>query len=322
MDQKQTIKVATTTGDIEINFYVTADSAVQIQHVTFTQNGQTIAHKSYAVERISGIHPYSLDIWRHYETVRRGHLVIRSGFGLCGCYNKYQPNSPPDPHRQESDTEHASGCVEIVRSLAAYYPDLLTPNFYRRAEYLLKDHDLGENEYGDHPDDGSQNRAEKDRSELISFALATAHLPAQLRQTLVADFIRFQDPLFPGHPRALAELVQLAKVVDKIEAILSATFYEKTGAAGDLFHKEEHYSTLTEQDRHFIREAGNDSSIVAGWLAHTVYEYHMYYGFPYLLDVVKAAVTDVRGAWFPWFDDFCERNQIPDTHTTHPLLST
>lgn len=320
MDQKQTVKVVTSTGDIEVGFYVTAESAVATQHISISQNGTLIAQKSYPIERQNNTHPDSLKIWRRYECVRLGNLVVRSGFGLCGCYEDYHPDSPFNPHHQESDTEHASGCVELVRSFQAYYPELLTPELYRRAEYLLKDHDLGENEYGDRPDDGSQNRSEKNQAELIGFALAVARLPAKLRETAISDFICFQDPTFVGHPEKIAHFVQLAKVIDKFEAILSGAAYEKSGVPGNLLYKEQHYSKLTAQDRHFIQETDGDSSLVAGWLAHATHDYHTYYGFPYMLDIVKAAVIDIRGTWFPWFDDFCTRNHIPKNHTTHPLL--
>ena len=320
LDQKQSIKIVTSTGDIEVNFYVTVGSTVTTQHVVITQNDTPIAHQSYDLNYPTGIHPASLDIWRRYERVRLGNLVIRSGFGLCGCYEYYDPYALPNPRHQESDTEHASGCVELIRSLETYYPNLLTPELYRRAEHLLKDHDLGENEYGDRPDDGSQNRSEKNQAELTGFALASARLPANLRATAISDFICFQDPTFAGFPEEIAHLVQLAKVVDKSEAVLSAIAYEKSGAPGDLFYKEHHYDTLTDQDRHFIRETDGDSSIAADWLAHVVRDYHSYYGFPYVLDIVRAAIIDVRGSWFPWFNNFCERNHIPKKHTTHPLL--
>ena len=171
MDQKQSIKIVTSTGDIEVNFYVTVDSTVTTQHIVITQNGTPIAHHSYDLNYPTGIHPASLDIWRRYERVRLGNLVIRSGFGLCGCYEYYDPYALPNPRHQESDTEHASGCVELIRSLEAYYPDLLTPELYRRAKHLLKDHDLGENEYGDRPDDGSQNRSEKTRPSSLDLRL-------------------------------------------------------------------------------------------------------------------------------------------------------
>lgn len=320
MGQKQTIKIVTSAGDIEVNFYVTAGSAVETQHVSVLQNGHQITKRAYPIKQFANIHPNSLDIWRRYECIRLGNLVVRSGFGLCGCYENYHPDSPPNPRHPESDTEHASGCVELVRSLQAYYPELLTPELYHRAEHLLKDHDLGENEYGDRPDDGSQNRSEKDQAELVGFALAVARLPAALRETAISDFICFQDPTFTGYSEEVAHLVQLAKVIDKFEAILSGAVYEKSGAPGDLFYKEHHYSALTAQDRHFIQECHGDSSIVAGWLAHATHDYHAYYGFPYMLDVVKAAIIDIRGAWFPWFDEFCNHNHIPKGHTTHPLL--
>ena len=316
----QTIKIVTSTGNIEVNFFVTSESPA-IQHVVISQNGHTIAHETSPLESFAGVYFYSLHIWRRYEIVHRGNFITRSGFGLCGCYNEYQPDASPNYHRPESDTEHASGCVELLRSCEAYYPELLSPELYRRAEHLLKDHDLGENEYGDQPDDGSQNLTEKNRSELINFVLDVAHLPATTRATAISDFISFQYPSSPHNPTEIARLAQLAKVIDKLETILSGAYYEKFGSAGNLAHKQKYYSPLTAQDQYYIKECDQDSSILASWLAHAVHGYHTYYGFPYVFDIVKAAVIDIRGTWFPWFEDFCQRHHIPQEHVVHPFLS-
>lgn len=220
----QIIQINTSTGVTEVHFSDTPTA----QNIIIKKDNQTILETKRIIEPVTpDVHPISLDIWRRYEAVHLGNFIIRSGFGLCGCYDSYQPEI--NPRRQESDTEHASGCVELLRSLAAYYPNLLSPKLYHRAEHLLKDHDIGENNYGDHPDDGSQNRQEKDQAELANFILSTARLPANLRQTAVEDFIRFQDPFCAQHPKKLAQMAQLAKVVDKLEAILSSATYEKSG---------------------------------------------------------------------------------------------
>lgn len=313
----QIIQINTSTGVTEVHF---SDTSTATQSIVIRKNNRIILETEQIAEPIKdGIHPISLDIWRRYETVHLGNFVIRSGFGLCGCYDSYQPEM--NPRRQESDTEHASGCIEIMRSLAAYYPSLLSPKLYRRAEYLLKDHDIGENNYGDQPDDGSQNRQEKDQVELTSFVLATAKLPTDLRRTAIEDFIRFQDPLCKEHPKELAQMAQLAKVVDKLETILSGAIYEKSGFPGNLTYKRLYHSDITAQDRYFVHEAGDDPTILASWLAHATHGYHTYYGFPYVLDIVKAAVVDIRGEWFPWFRQFCQRHHIPDEHVVHPYLN-
>jgi len=272
--------------------------------------------------KISQIHPSSLKIWRRYETNHLGNYVIRSGLGFCGAYGpSYNPDAPPNFRRPESDTEHASGCVELMYCLQIFYPNLLTPELFYRAEHLLKNHDIGENHYGDRPDDGSQDKSEKDRIELKGFILAASYLPTSARTTAISDFVCFQNPLSPHHSPDVARLAQLARVVDKLEAILSGIAHEKLGVSGDMQYKEQHYTPLTDQDRHFIAEAGSDSSLVASWLTHATYDYHQYYGFPYVFDIVKAAVIDVRGTWFPWFNDFCKHNHIPENHIFHPLLS-
>lgn len=314
MSSTKTISIKNSSGIVQVQ--ISRDS------VSTSLNGKPLDSYSLPPQEINDlVHPASPKIWYRYEQFHSGHLVIRSGFGLYGVYGKsYSPLAPPDNRHPESDTEHAAGCVGLMHNLRLYYPELLPCYLYDRAEQLLVSHDLGEGAYGDRADDGSQDKAEKNRVELINFAVAAAHLPEPARTILIEDFIRFQDPLCPYYPLPIAQMIQLARTVDKFEAVLSGLTYEKAGIKGDLSYKAEHHSRITPQDTDFAAQAHNDTSLVGVWSAHIIHDYHMYYGFPYLLDVLKAAVIDVRGDWFPWFDEFCQLNQIPASHVTHPCV--
>lgn len=313
------IQVPSSRGLISVRFETERTGATMDRMIRLYVEGTEVGNKHVAYDLPAGVHHASVSTWRKYQDARQGNLVVRSGFGLCGCYDSYDQSAPLNPRHPESDTEHACGCIEIMKCLGWYYPMLLAPGYFGRAETLLKYHDTGENFYGDHPDDGSQNRDEKDFTELMELAATVADLPITEQRQLIEDFVHFQSPLFPNYPQNEAEMVQLARAVDKLETILSAAAYEKAGAGGTLVYKEQHSGGITGQDRYFIDEIG-DSSILASWLAHTVRDYHMYYGFPYVLDIVRAAVIDVRGEWFPWFDRFCESHQIPLENVVHPFL--
>lgn len=239
--EHQQLHFTTHLGAIDITFSTT-NSSPPVELVTITQDGQTIAETSYTLDLPPDIHPISSHIWRRYQSLHLGNFVIRSGFGLCGCYTHYDPSAPPSFNQPESDTEHASGCVELMRCLQAYYPHLLSAELFERAKNLLNDHDIGEVTYGDHPDDGSQIRAEKDQAELINFTCAAAHLPTHLRAQLISDFLAFQDPLSPKLAPQVAQFAQLAKVIDKCETILSAMLYESSGHPGDLHYKRQHFT--------------------------------------------------------------------------------
>ncbi len=261
----------------------------------------------------------SAAIWRFYLQMHQGNFVVRSGLGLYGCYQDYDPKAAPDPHHKESDTEHVAGCITLVRGLEIFYPKLLSPELFQRVQFLLQLHDIGENEYGDQPDDGTQDAAEKDRIELTNLVRATAYFPKTVRENIISDFIRFQNPCASTYPRDLMRVAQLARVIDKAEAILSGITYEKLGTGGDLMHKKSHYDKATAQDLHGFEMAQGDSSLAAVWSVHFVDKFHSYYGFSHLLGVIRAGITEVRGSWFPWFDSFCKTCNIPPSHLTPPL---
>lgn len=294
MTINQVISVRTSTGVIEVCYKHDPLTSLA-QEVTISINGVPLGSNQSKSPYPDGVLPSSVDIWQKYQHAHYGNFVVRNGFGLCGCYgNDYTYGDPPNYLRQESDTEHACGCVELINNLSYHYPALLSSYLYERAEILLKNHDLGENSCGDIPDDGNQDPSSKNRNELENFVAVALHLPVTIRQNLVADFIRFQDPLFPDYPPAISRMIQLAKAVDKIEAVLSAILREKLSHRGDLTFKNT-IGGISVRDQAYIDAIGS-STVVDVWLAHAVHQYHMCYGFPYLLDIVKAAVLEVRGA--------------------------
>lgn len=324
----QDVCVQTDHGSIKASF-IEAQLSNQIIYEATVQKDDSRTCTSQFVLPLPSSRPYahiypdSARIWRFYQQAHAGNFVNRSGFGACEVYgDDYQLGAPIDPHRIESTTEHASGCVAVLESLQWFYPQLLNNSGFERAKKLLRYHDLGENTYGDHMDDGSQNVDEKDWVELCSFASSIASLPAADREELIRDFIYFQNPTDSHIIRNidLWQYVQLARVIDKLEAILSATFYESMGASGSLEYKDKHHGLLTERDRQSIRDTDGDTSIVATWLAPVLKQYHTFYGFPYVFDIVRAAVCDIRGAWFPWFEKFCDQYRIPPEHIIHPYL--
>lgn len=317
----QKVLASTDHGDIKVSF-VDGQHQSKLIHDTIITINDEIIDRSTHLHLANDIHPTSFKIFDFYRHVHRGNFVIRSGFGACGCYGpSYQLRSPHNPHKPESDTEHAAGCTLLLQCLRWFYPDLLSLDDYACAENLLRLHDIGENDIGDQMDDGSQDTATKDRDELSSFASAITYLPPIVRERLIRDFVYFQNPLDTRIPKVSIHRIQLARTIDKLEAILSGVIYEAKGAAGTLDHKNSHYGLLTERDRQSIQITNGDSSIIATWLTQVVLHYHTYYGFPYVLDIVKAAVFDIRGSWFPWFDDFCKQHQIPAEHIAHPELS-
>lgn len=267
----------------------------------------------------NSVHPNSVNIWQRYEYVHRTNFVIRSGFARCGCYGTSFRQSYLNGHdyfRPESVTEHANGCLEILHCLESFYPKLLSKDEYHRAWFLLKDHDNGEIIVNDQPDNGTQD-ANKHEREWQAFEQSVQYFPDNVAFALKRDFSAFQQPLMP-FPNELNRLAQLARVIDKNEALLSGLFYEAYGTPGDLCHHKS-IEQLSESDQVFIRQTGS-TKLVDVFTAHVLRDYHMYYSFPYVFDIVRAGVIAVRKQWFDWIDDFCANHQIPPEYIVHPLL--
>ncbi len=313
----QDFAIRTSKGVIRVQLDCTSSQ----RYYAFSINDSTPIDDRDKIKATPDTHPNSRKIWDLYRETHDGNMVIRSGLGLCGCYENYDPAKGVDTHFPESVTAHVNGCLTIAQSLRMFYPYLLTPDGFQRLELLLKYHDIGENVYHDQPDDGSQDTFEKDQIELSSFIETVMVLPDQIRNCLIKDFIHFQDARYNySADSSRFKLIQLAKVIDKFEAILSGLCYERFGIIGDLAYKDQHYGQLTSQDRYFINEIGGDSTLVSSWFAHTLHDYHEFYGFPFVLDILRVGVHEVRGQWFSWFDDFCKRHHIPDADIKLPSL--
>lgn len=311
--ENQSIKIMTDIGEICVQMKTELSCDAYTYTVEVKSPDHPISdHQTNSIRLADNISVPSALIWQHYQLAHRGNLVIRSGFGLLGCYGDLYQQAIAEhnlPRRPESDTEHASGCVELVKSFASHYPDLLPPNSYRRAENLMKYHDIGENQYGDRPDDGTQNKREKDYSELLGFASTAALLDPNERKVLIEDFIRFQHPLSKNFTDEERQLAQFARLIDKGETILSGLIYEKNGHGG-TFRKKAHWHTISEQDKFYLQHTGGDDSLVSVWSAHFIHKYHNYQYFEQIFEVLKAAVIDVRGEWFPWYENFCAEFDI------------
>ncbi len=314
---QQIVRTPTDRGLITVTFTDEQTQNEIVDH-TIVQIGDTVTPVSRNIAPDS-IHPASAKIWRFYRAVHEGNFTPRIGYEACGCNGDIllDIKAPRDYRRIESATEHASGCVALLEGLNQHH-QLLAPDDYERTRQLLTLHDLGENLYGDHFDDGSQDSAEKNKVELSYFASAISSLPPAARAERLQDFLYFQDPTDSHIPESARPRIQLATIIDKLEATLSSLIYEAHGAGGRLSYKKAYCGRLTSRDYWSIDEADGDDSIVATWLIPVIFYKHDYYGFPYVFDVVKTAVIDVRGAWFPWFDQFCKRHQIPPEHINYP----
>lgn len=282
-----------------------------------------MAHRQQDAGLIPEVCPQSTKMWQLYKQARHGNLVVRSGLGLCGCYDDYDPNAAPNPRHVESVTEHASGCITLAQGLVNNYQEILPAQLHSRLTFLLRYHDIGENSYADRPDDGSQNVSEKEAVELAEFAMLTLNFTSTFRETAIKDFAQFLDAktAYDSNDQECFRVGQLARLIDKFEAVLSGVFYEKNGIQGDLKNKQLNYGPLTDQDQYYVDATGGASALVDVWSAHLVCGYYQFQDFPYLLDVLRAAVIDTRGLWFPWFDEFCAKHHIPESSIQKPSRS-
>ena len=275
-------------------------------------------------------------VWRSLVIQRLQDLTIRSGMVFCGVYpNSTVPEHPPANYDAsgriaysgigcdipETVTHHVRSCIAFTRLLSNEFPVLFKPNIVATRDNMIslfEYHDGDEPFFGDMPDDGSQDKKSKDERELQTFLRNIAYLSDEnLKANLVKAFVHFQyctplHALYPGWTARDRDIAQLTRLIDKTDAILSTLLAERTGHAGRLNHKAHHYGSITDDDAYYTQLCGTDR-IADAWMAHFLHNYHDYYGFRVILSVIHAAVLEVRGNWYPWWDNVCKTFGINPT---------
>lgn len=268
-------------------------------------------------------------VWRGLVTQRLQDLTIRSGVAYCGVYPGTKiPEYPPANYDAsgritytgtgcdipETVTHHVRSCIALTRLLSNEFPTLFAPDPLTARDNIIslfEHHDGDEPFSGDAPDDGSQDKRTKNYRELQTFIRNIAYLSdSNLKARLIKAFVHFQyctppHALYRGWTAQERDTAQLTRLIDKADAVFSTLLAERTGHAGRLAYKAHHYGNVTDDDAHYIELCGTDR-IADTWAAHFLYSYHSYYGFREILSVLHAAVLEVRGTWYPWWDDVCK----------------
>lgn len=236
-------------------------------------------------------------VWQDYKEVRKGDSVIRSGFGLYGAY-PYVPNEIPF-NRPESVSEHTRGMIELIFGINRYFPEIFKTEELVRAIRVAHYHDLGENELGDLPDDGSYDRKTKDFIEYQHVLSCSEAWPDRLE--FMTDYVAFQFPessTLSKEQRLFAENLRLC---DKLDAVLKGLFYELRGVKGSMEMRKKRYGVLYEREIRLAKEIGTDEMSDI-WAAYFIEAHQHFQNFPLFLKILRAAVVDVRGADFPWLE--------------------
>lgn len=232
-------------------------------------------------------------VWQLYKTAKEGQATtIRSGYGLCGVY-PYDKNRPRDFNRSESDAEHVFGCIILATNIMELYPYIIPMDDRYKVLQCLAIHELGENEGGDIPDDGTRDEQKKDAEELeyVKKYLSNWH-EVHANQVLSA-FIEMQQKS--------TELGRFIYCIDKTEALLQNLIYESEGRPATFSAKLESTGFLSDRDREEMKIADSDKTS-DGWAWGFRNRYGNIEYFDIFFNIVRAAVCDVRGKDFDWLD--------------------
>jgi len=279
-------------------------------------------------------------------------LVIRSGVTLCGAYPEAYGISPmaevaillPDnsfrytghgTKHPETNSMHAFGCINLLYLLTDEFPRLFLREGHSveiglydrdllrardRLARLFAYHDSSESFSGDVPDDGSCPAKDKKALDLKYFLENVKCLEPEVREQLICDFVNFQYPTATGLYKFQSDydrkLIQIAKLIDKLDAVLVTLKDELEGHPGFLSEKKKNYGSITKQDQSYIDLCGT-SAIADCWAAHFAVDYHEFYGFDVMMNILYVAVMETRGEWYCWWDKLCQ--MYPTIKFTPPL---
>lgn len=244
-------------------------------------------------------------IWQGYKIFASASFVERSGHQLVGLADPVEAgesNVAMFRRRGESVLEHCAKTAYLLLALLSHFPGLfdsenvlggkIPADTWMLVTTMLT-HDIGELATGDIPDDGNAAHDTKDEIERRFYCKEMAPMFSWNDSVYLREsYIDFQErKTFVG---------QLLYCLDKLEAILGLLLLEEQEARGFIDNKP--FPTM--QDEHYRFLTGTPNAIDC-WAAHTKDRVK---DFPakatrHIFGILRAAVMDVRGEWFAWWDN-------------------
>lgn len=238
-------------------------------------------------------------VWQLYKTAKEGQTTtIRSGCGLHGIY-PYDKNHPHDFTRSESDAEHVFGCIILAMNIMEVFPYLIPVERRYKVIQCLAVHELGENDTGDVPDDGTRDDAKKDADEFEYVREYLSHWGLDSMESANAQQIL---KVFREMQEKSTELGRFIYCVDKTEAILQNLIYETEGRTGSFEVKKKFVKEMSERDRMEV-EATKSDKVADNWAYGFYIRYRNLEYFDIFFSIIRAAAKDVRGEDFKWLDN-------------------
>lgn len=248
----------------------------------------------------------SYHIWQTYANTRKQDYVLRVGFINYGCHN--DDSHAEEYSRAESVAEHTLGTMTLIDLMEMFYPDEVSPKIYARCKRLMRFHDLGETTAGDTPDNGTRNKAAVNLAECACLTENISHLPDEVRSDILQDF-----EIFNESPQNLAgeelKVHEICKLVDKTDAILRGLVYEQHHHCGHYANVPEGTGSKRESE---YAKITNSDKLVDIFFAGFIKDYHYYSFFPIFLDIIRAAIIDVRRKWYDNWDEIVTKLGISD----------
>lgn len=248
----------------------------------------------------------SCHIWQTYANTRKQDYILRVGFTNYGCHS--DDSHAEDYSRAESVTEHTLGTMTLIELMEIFYPDEGSPEIYARCKRLMRFHDLGETAAGDTPDNGTRDKAATNLAECACLTKNILHLPDKARTDILRDF-----EIFNESPQKLAgeelKVHELCKLADKTDAILRGLVYEQHQHCGHYSNAPEGTGSKRESE---YEKVMNSDKLVDIFLAGFIKDYHQYSYFPIFLDIIRAAIIDVRSKWYDNWEEIITKLGISD----------
>lgn len=248
----------------------------------------------------------SCHIWQTYANTRKQDYILRVGFTNYGCHS--DDNHAEDYSRAESVAEHTLGTMTLIELMEMFYPDEGSPEIYARCKRLMRFHDLGETTAGDTPDNGTRDKAAINLAEYTCLNENILHLPNDVKKAILSDF-----DIFNGSPKELTgedlKVHELCKLADKTDAILRGLVYEQHHHCGHYANVPEGTGSKRESE---YEKVMNSDKLVDIFFAGFIKDYHQYSYFPIFLDIIRAAIIDVRRKWYDNWEEIVTKLGISD----------
>ncbi len=253
-------------------------------------------------------------IWEGYKLYKLSNTVNRAGFRLTGAYGTVHEIGAFSDIPVDTVLSHSAGMCKLISLISCHFPKVIRPDELFSYTFLAENHDIGELGGGDLPDDGT-------RDKITTNAGEREIIESYLYRAYPREIARYGLKLYDELTEKSTPFGQFAYLIDKLDGILTALFYEflikrirdegkypkefPLGVRPCILDKVLVHHRDADKLVDITSTFYTQNTFAADNFLHCEFFNPEFFAYPHLdvfFEIIQSAAYDVRGSKMKWID--------------------